>query len=178
MNVATLFATPQQSLPRTDRQVVRVYLYYRLILAIVLLVMRFGDEGQIHLGQLLPRLYLSVALCYLLSALLAPLLHALLFGSSLNTARLFALFSFDILLFTLLMYSSSGVTSVLCNLSLIAVAAGNILLQGRIGTLLAALATYGEPLEVKGIEHIERGMENPLGKLQALGAKFQLTESE
>ncbi len=141
MNVATLFATPQQSLPRTDRQVVRVYLYYRLILAIVLLVMRFGDEGQIHLGQLLPRLYLSVALCYLLSALLAPLLHALLFGSSLNTARLFALFSFDILLFTLLMYSSSGVTSGLGNLSLIAVAAGNILLQGRIGTLLAALAT-------------------------------------
>ncbi|HNN36900.1 MAG TPA: histidine kinase, partial [Pseudomonadales bacterium] len=139
--MATLFATPQQSLPRTDRQVVRVYLYYRLILAIVLLVMRFGDEGQIHLGQLLPRLYLSVALCYLLSALLAPLLHALLFGSSLNTARLFALFSFDILLFTLLMYSSSGVTSGLGNLSLIAVAAGNILLQGRIGTLLAALAT-------------------------------------
>lgn len=51
-------------------------------------------------------------------------------------------------------------------------------IRGASAVLLAALATHGKPLEVKGIEHIERGMENPLGKLQSLGAKFHLTESE
>lgn len=51
-------------------------------------------------------------------------------------------------------------------------------IRGASAVLLASLATHGYPLQVMGIEHIERGMENPLSKLAQLGACIEVHETQ
>jgi UDP-N-acetylglucosamine 1-carboxyvinyltransferase len=51
-------------------------------------------------------------------------------------------------------------------------------IRGASAVLLASLATHGYPVRVLGTEHIERGMENPLGKLSTLGACIEVSECE
>lgn len=62
-------------------------------------------------------------------------------------------------------------------------AKGSIVLEGddirsASSVLLAALATEGKPLFVKGVEHIERGMEDIVAKLQAVGASIDVPKTE
>lgn len=47
-------------------------------------------------------------------------------------------------------------------------------IRGASSVLLAALATEGKPLFVKGVEHIERGMEDTIAKLQSVGASIDV----
>lgn len=44
--------------------------------------------------------------------------------------------------------------------------------------LLIALATEGNPILVRGLKHIERGMEGVIPKLQSMGASIELYEQE
>lgn len=47
-------------------------------------------------------------------------------------------------------------------------------IRGASSVLLVALATEGKPLFVKGIEYVERGMEDTISKLQSVGASIDV----
>ena len=50
-------------------------------------------------------------------------------------------------------------------------------IRGASCVLLASLATLGEPIIFQGLEHVQRGMEKPIIKLQNLGAKIVLLDN-
>jgi two-component system sensor histidine kinase PilS (NtrC family) len=125
-----------------NTNLLRVYNYYRACVGAALLAVflqKFIDTG---LGSANPSAFFWVAFAYTavnaLSAVLTPLLPKRLFGRQLTTA-IFVLFDFAAL--SLLMFLSGGVGSGLGALILVSVAAGAILVTGRLSTALAAVAT-------------------------------------
>lgn len=50
-------------------------------------------------------------------------------------------------------------------------------IRGASCVLLASLATFGEAITVQGIEHVQRGMEDPIEKLLALGSNIQIIDN-
>ena len=92
-------------------------------------------DGLIDLRN--PELYFNFSWIYLLiNVVIALSLH-----KGRHSGHLFVLAALDIFLLAILFYAAGGAASGLGNLLIIPVAAGNILLPGRIGQLLAALAS-------------------------------------
>lgn len=118
----------------------RIYDYYRVVIGCALLAVYWAGEGM--LGQLRPDAFVVTVLAYIAGnltvAVLTPLLPRTLIDRS---SVAYGLSTADILLLTLLMYFSGGVGSGIGTLSIVSVAAGSILVQGRISTTLAATAT-------------------------------------
>jgi two-component system sensor histidine kinase PilS (NtrC family) len=117
----------------------RIYVGYRALLALVLLIMLFSPNVDRMVGTLYPRMYTAVALAYLATSV--PLMGNLP-GRLLQQPRLlFLLFAVDIIAITLLAHSSGGMSSGLPILLVVTCAAGAILLRQRIlATLVAALS--------------------------------------
>jgi two-component system, NtrC family, sensor histidine kinase PilS len=120
----------------------KVYNYYRVFVGIALLAMFLQHYTETRLGRLRPETFLWVALFYtginLLSAVSTQALPARLFRKQL-AAVVFVLF--DISALAWLMYLSGGVGSGLGVVILVAVAAGSVLVTGRVSAFLAAVAT-------------------------------------
>jgi two-component system sensor histidine kinase PilS (NtrC family) len=122
-----------------DWRLLRVYVYYRLVLAILLVGLFALVPSAPLLGADNPKLYLYASLGYLLICA----------GSLILTGKLrseprfqgFLLILIDILAITLIMHASGGPSVQLSMLYLVIVAAGNILLPGKQGPLIAAVAT-------------------------------------
>ena len=118
-------------------KILRVYNIYRVVLGFFLTLLTSSAlrDGLIDLRN--ADLYESVSWIYLIvNVLIALLLHR-----GRRDVHLFVLAVLDIFLLSVLFYASGGAASGLGNLLIIPVAAGNILLHGRIGQLLAALAS-------------------------------------
>lgn len=134
--------TGTENLPTTPRQwtPVRVYAAYRTFLAILLLGIFLLTQPRPLLGQFMPELFTWTAWCYLLFAIANNILIPR-GGGFTTTPWMLGSLIVDIGLLTLLIHSSGGIGSSPSILLLVSVAAANILLPGRIGLLVAALAT-------------------------------------
>ncbi|PAU89714.1 PAS domain-containing sensor histidine kinase [Pseudomonas sp. WN033] len=128
------------STERIDSQrprILRLYNLYRVILGLglALLTSNALRDGLLELNS--PELYETVSWLYLI----INLVIALILHQGHRNLYLFALAALDILLLGILFYAAGGAGSGLGNLLIIPVAVGNTLLHGRIGLLLAALAS-------------------------------------
>lgn len=118
-------------------RILRIYNIYRVILGFFLTVLTSGAlrEGLLELNN--PQLYETASWFYLfINVLIALLLH-----QGKRDVHLFVLSVLDIFLLGSIFYAAGGAGSGFGNLLLIPVAAGNILIHGRVGLLLAALAS-------------------------------------
>jgi two-component system sensor histidine kinase PilS (NtrC family) len=117
----------------------RVYVGYRSLLSIVLLIMLVSPNTRQLVGSLNPTLYTTVALAYLATSI--PLVGSL--STRLNESQKLMLLVFlvDIVAITLLADSSGGMISGLPVLLVITVAASAVLIVNRtLVTLIAALS--------------------------------------
>ncbi|MFK7976306.1 MAG: PAS domain-containing sensor histidine kinase [Halioglobus sp.] len=117
----------------------RVYVGYRSLLSIVLLIMLVSPNTRALVGSLNPTLYTMVALAYLATSV--PLVGPL--SSRFNDSQQLMLLVFlvDIVAITLLSDSSGGMISGLPVLLVITVAASAVLITNRtLATLIAALS--------------------------------------
>ena len=133
--------TPNDNtLAQSNSKLLRVYSYYRFLLAALLLAMYSTGLGNDILGRSHPQLFL-----YSVSAYTAlNFLTLLLFGRqqySPKTAQIFAIVLIDIVAITVLMNSSGGIQSGLGFLLVVCVAAGSLFVSGQLALLLAASAS-------------------------------------
>lgn len=118
-------------------RILRLYNLYRVVLGfcLALLTNTAARDGLLQLSN--PQLYEIASWIYLLvNVLIAVLLHR-----GRRDLHLFLVSVLDIFLLGIIFYAAGGPGSGFGNLLLIPVAIGNILLHGRIGLLLAALAS-------------------------------------
>ena len=117
----------------------RIYVIYRSLLSILLLLGLLNADTRELVGILNPSLYLYVACAFLATNLvLLALIRSPLIQ---NQASLFAVFFVDILAITLLADTSGGMASGLPILLVVTAAASAILItSGTIATLIAALS--------------------------------------
>ena len=118
------------------RRILRLYHFYRLIigLALVLLISSNLDEqllDVVHIG-----LFRTGSWVYLI----LNIFIAVLVQKPKHLAQLFSLALVDVIFLSGLFYAAGGTPSGIGNLLVVAVAIANILLRGRIGLLIAAVA--------------------------------------
>ena len=116
----------------------RIYIVYRSVLSILLLLSLLNTGTRELVGTLNPQLYLIVAWLFLATNLVLLALIRTRFVSS--QAMLFAVFFVDILAITLLADTSGGMASGLPILLIVTAACSAVLINSRtIATLIAAL---------------------------------------
>lgn len=141
----------------------RIYHVYRIAIALVLLVL--FHTNQHFLGQFMPKLFQTTVSLYLALTLVSTLIDYRPRQRRPSWAQPLALI-IDVLVLGLVVHANGGLEGGLAVLLLVTVAAGNILLRGRLGFLIAALATLTVMFE-QFYFAIKTGA----------GAPFQLTES-
>ena len=117
----------------------RVYNYYRIAVSLMLVGLLLLETDLFGTSMVNELLFQATALSYLALNILTGLL--LLAGYSVRPWHITVSILLDIVLLHLLALASGGVGTGIANLVIISVAAGNILIPGRVGTLYAALAT-------------------------------------
>jgi two-component system sensor histidine kinase PilS (NtrC family) len=134
--------TPSPVLPVLNERyaIIRVYAYYRLILAALLLLLFFGQWVTNILGSSNVALFRHTLILYtMISAISLIRIHWRHYQPS--DQHLFLIFFVDIVSISLLMHGSDGVSSGLGLLLVVTVSAASITLFGQLSTLIAALAT-------------------------------------
>jgi len=123
-------------------QTLRVYLYYRIVLASLLFLMYEAELASKALGQSNPELFRFVSLGYVFLSLasLALLLDRQSFRS---TYKVLFLLLVDITALSVLVQASGGVTSGLGYLLVITAAVASMFLKGQLAIGFAALITIG-----------------------------------
>jgi two-component system, NtrC family, sensor histidine kinase PilS len=129
------FAT---SRPELNWRSLRIFSFYRLILAGLILAVELLDTGPSTLGQALPDAYLVAAVAYVIGALALGFAGRLRRPNFETQVGLQA--AVDIPLITALTYTSGGVDSGLGMLMIPAIAGLSLQMPGRWGLLFAALA--------------------------------------
>lgn len=121
------------------RRILRLYNLYRVIVGAALVLLVLGNlDGQL-LDLVNPGLFRATSWTYLtLNILVALLLRR---PSSLR--QVFGLALADVVLLSGLFYAGGGTPSGIGNLLIVSVAIANILLRGRVGLLIAAIAAIG-----------------------------------
>ncbi len=121
-----------------SQRLFRFYNHYRIVVGLILVGAIFLNFSFVEVNQKSTALYQISVVSYLSINIFTAFI--LLAGFKTNTKHIVVSVIFDIIILHLLMYSSTGVQTGLGNLVVISVAAGNILIHGRIGTFFAALA--------------------------------------
>lgn len=146
-------ALPLRSSHRSEPFVLRIYNLYRLIISCGLLVICLTGQAQflLHVSNL--EWLLPFSLVYLLFNLLT-----LSLPTAQNDSAYFTVTALDIIFLCSLFFLAHNGEVNLANLVIVSIAAGNILISGRLGLLLAAQAS----LMVLGISlfgHLKGGVE-------------------
>ncbi len=119
----------------------RVYNYYRILVAFSLLLIFVQVEDQRFIGTTLPELFQIIVMTYLginiLSATAAFILPERILSKRLV---IFSVLTYDVIFLVGLMYSSGGIQSGLGNILLFTVAYGGVLVAGRLSAVTPALA--------------------------------------
>ncbi len=123
----------------------RIYLSYRVVVAVLLIISFLGTRNMLVLGSHFPQLFLGASLTHLALAI-APTLLPQKYRPSQGWPALI-LFMTDIVLLTLLIHASGGIGSSLTGLMIVTVAAAGIILRGRRGLMIAAMATLAMMFE-------------------------------
>lgn len=116
----------------------RIYHVYRIAIAAVLLALY--STSQNFLGHFMPRLFEATMAVYLVLTLASSVVDYRSRRPRQAWAQPLALI-IDVLVLGLVIHANGGLQGGLAVLLLVTVAAGNILLRGRLGFLIAALAT-------------------------------------
>ncbi len=128
-------------LPEQNIRILQIYNIYRLLLVLILLVTFLASATTTQLGSHDPGLFTNILLAY---GVFSLLVIAFVRPSRTFSSRqylLSTLFIVDIFAIGLITYSCRGVVSGLGLLHLVTIAAGGILVVGRISTFLAAIAS-------------------------------------
>ncbi len=124
----------------TNRDLLKIYTYYRLLLAGILLALSTSVSGQGLVGGTAPLLFVTVASLYTCVNLI--ILLALIHSDFTSTVQhTFIVIVTDIIALAFLMHSSGGIASGLGVLIIISVAAASIFLPNQLATFLAAIAS-------------------------------------
>lgn len=142
----------------------RVYDTYRALLAFSLVAIFLFTWPQPLIGQSNPELYLGTAITYLIITILSAVLRKRINTLLRNWTPLLPFFA-DVLFVTTLIHASGGIESNLGILLVVSVAAASIIVIGRGGLFIAALATISIMFEQFWFSLQVRG-----------GNPFQLTE--
>ncbi len=154
--------TPKR--PPQNLAAFRIYIGYRTLLSLMLLVMLISPNTRDLVGTLNPTLYLTVAIVYL--ATNALLVGALVGGIHDRTSVLISTFFIDILAIIIMADTSRGMTSGLPVLLVISVAASAILISQRtLATMVAAVSVLA--LLVDTLRLISLGVQPINGLLPA-----------
>ena len=122
-----------------SRRILRLYNLYRLIVGVVLVGLVSSDLDGELLELAHPDLFRAGAWLYFA----LNLLLGLLIRRPRHSAQVFSLALLDVILLSGLFYTAGGVPSGIGTLLIVSVALSNILLRGRIGLLIAAMAAIG-----------------------------------
>jgi two-component system sensor histidine kinase PilS (NtrC family) len=131
---------PLDAMRQNEWRLLQVYLYYRLLLSLSLLAAYFFAERKTGLsGSLDQQLYFATAATYFVLTVLS------LLTARLRTGRLgiqvFIIIVTDILAIGILEYANGQASSNLTILLVVTVAAGSILVEGKLAIFFAAVAT-------------------------------------
>lgn len=138
MTATTQSSAKPSTSPVGDSTHLPIYLVYRVVLGVALLLVYFGI-GRGPLGTYLPSVFTIAVHLYLGLAIAALVVHQRGLGDDEKTVQL-AVFV-DILLITVMMHSSGGVQSGLGMLIAVAIALGSLSLVGHTALLFAALGS-------------------------------------
>ena len=130
---------PASGLWLPNRRLAEIYNYYRLVLSLSLAVAVIGLVDTEFMEHFSSVLYKTVSYSYLFTALI--LTAVMMSVRRIHLFHMVTTVTIDILFLTLLMYASGGINSGLGNLIIITVACGNIMTTGRLGLLIASIAT-------------------------------------
>jgi len=121
------------------QRILRLYHLYRLVIGItlVLLISSEMDNRLLELAD--GQLFRIGSWLYLILNILV----AVILGNPRHQVQIFSLAATDIVLLAGLFYAGGGTPSGIGNLMIASVAMSNLLLRGRVGLLIAALATIG-----------------------------------
>lgn len=121
--------------------VTAVYNIYRVVLPLVLMISYTTGPETVQFGDVNPSLFVQVCTLYAVFGVLvtffAPSGRGFLQQARYRSATVIV----DIVAIAFLIYTSGGVSSGLGLLMIITIASGSIMLRGRIGIFLAAVAT-------------------------------------
>ncbi|WP_300653847.1 ATP-binding protein [Pseudomonas sp.] len=118
------------------RRVLRLYHLYRLTIGLVLVLLISSDMDTQLLKLANAELFRYGSWCYLILNILV----AVTVQRPKHLAQIFSMALVDVILLSALFYAAGGTPSGIGNLLIVAVAIANILLRGRIGLLIAAVA--------------------------------------
>jgi len=123
-----------------QRDLLKIYAWYRVAIALILLGLFASGLSRGAVGTLHPTLYLNTAISY---AVLNIAWLLFLYPSQFRTSplRIGSILSCDILAFLLLIQASGGLNSGIGYLLLTTCAVGSLLLDRRMGAFLAAIAS-------------------------------------
>ncbi|MDO9625837.1 MAG: ATP-binding protein [Pseudomonas sp.] len=121
------------------RRVLRLYHLYRLTIGVLLVLLISSDMDAQLLKLAHAELFRYGSWFYLILNILV----AVLVRRPAHLAQIFSLALVDVILLSALFYAAGGTPSGIGNLLIVAVAISNILLRGRIGLLIAAVAAIG-----------------------------------
>jgi len=148
----------------------RIYVAYRSLLSVVLLIMLISPNTRQLVGILNHQVYVGMALAYLATSVL--LMGSLATRLKLNQSRLFIVFLVDIVAITVLADTSRGMAGGLPILLVISVAASAVMIGNRtLATLIAALsvmATLLDTLRLIGVGELTLNALFPAGLLGIL----------
>jgi len=171
LNRPAILTKPSGTAPKHQNQALfKIYVAYRSLLSVVLLIMLISPNTRQLVGVLNPSLYASVALVYLATSI--PLVGV--FGKHLSSNHnlLMAVFLTDIIAITFMADSSEGMGSGLPILLVITVAASAVLIANRtLATLVAALsilAILGDTLRLISLNILDVNALFPAGLLGLL----------
>ena len=122
-----------------DWRLLQVYGYYRLFLAALLLGLYAFKPDAIAIGAFSPTLFLITAIGYVAASISTVIF--LRWQRSQIPSQSLMLLLVDVVALTLMVHASGGINTQLTLLFMVTIAAGNILLSGRMGTFIAATAT-------------------------------------
>jgi two-component system sensor histidine kinase PilS (NtrC family) len=121
--------------------VATVYNVYRILLPVVLLLTYVSTYATPALGMVNPNLFIQITSGYVVLGALLVALSSLKKTLALEQRYLTSVFVLDILILSFLAYLSGGVVSGLSLLLIVNIAFANMLLPGRFGVFIAAIAT-------------------------------------
>lgn len=140
MNRPAILTKPEAHSPsHQNLALFRVYVGYRSLLSVVLLIMLVSPNTRQLVGTLNPAMYTTIALAYLATSI--PLVGSLSTRLNQSQKLMLLVFLVDIVAITLLSDSSGGMISGLPVLLVITVAASAVLITNRtLATLIAAIS--------------------------------------
>lgn len=121
------------------RRILKLYHLYRLTIGVLLVLLISSDLDEQLLELAHPPLFRAGSWLYLI----LNILTALGVQSPRNLIQVLSLALVDVVLLSALFYAAGGTPSGIGNLLIVAVAIANILLRGRVGLLIAAIAAIG-----------------------------------